>query len=82
MVRGKSMFEVPQPFVEDFAQGFAGPFQLLSLRRIRKGEIWRLNGLLVGATADFTRLDSIRFRWMWWWNSIPAKCVQRARTQD
>jgi hypothetical protein len=55
--------------------GFIGPFCMLSLRQIRKGEVWCVNGVLLKVREDFTRWNSILWRCMWWWKGIAANRV-------
>lgn len=59
-----------KPFWRGFCLGFAGPIYLLSLHRYRKGQRYKLNMLPIEIREDWTRWNSIRFRWLIWWNGI------------
>ena len=60
--------------MEDFWKGFlvglVWPIQLLSLRKMRAGEIYRIGGFKIRVYHDFTRWNSVRFRWRLWFNHI------------
>lgn len=56
--------------------GFSGGLSLLYLSKYRKGEAYRLNGVPIIIREDFTRWNSILFRWKMWWGNVTIKKLE------